>query len=137
MHSAHYVRALVYAPFERLYASLASAFGNCFRRCFRLEDGRLMGIIVGEKYFFRTNSTASIVIVLEERVAGKIFLEAISQAGGTGLMDVSYGVHADYARDVLEHVRSMRLGYEVLEEIDYFDPTKMPYDPDEPLKRRT
>ncbi|HDJ25722.1 MAG TPA: hypothetical protein ENF34_00180 [Candidatus Bathyarchaeota archaeon] len=134
MHSAHYVRALIYAPFKDLYVGLSKAFGNCFRRCFRLEDGRLMGIIIGERFFFRTSSTASLVIVLEEKLAGRVLLEAIAQAGGKGFMDISYGAHVDYAHDVLRYVSDMQMGYELLNEISYFTPSKAPYDPDEPLK---
>lgn len=134
--SAHYARVLVRGHFEDLYRLLASRHGNCFRRCFRLEDGRLLGIVLGEKFFFRTSSTASITIVLEERDYGRVMVELISHAGGKGVLDISYAAHTDYVHDVLNDIRGLGFTYEFLEEIDYFNPGKTPYDPDEALRRR-
>ncbi len=133
--SAHYARVLVHAPFADLYRGFARRHGNCFRRCLRLEDGRLLGIILGEKFFFRTSSTASIMVILEERDRARTVAEIISHAGGKGIFDISYAAHTDYVHEVLSDIREMGFRYELLEEIDYFEPGKAPYDPDEPLKR--
>jgi len=65
--TVHYIRLIVNSPFPALYYVLARKFGQCYRRCLKLENGKLYGIIIGEKHFFRIGSMASITVTLEER----------------------------------------------------------------------
>jgi len=62
-------------------------------------------------------------------------MEVFSYAGGTGLWSITYGVHKDYARKVLNTLKILELNYEILDEINYFSPEKIPYDPDSPIPK--
>jgi len=100
-----------------------------------LKSGYFYGIIVGEKYFWRSNSSAAVTITLEEEGDGRVVVEVFSYAGGSGVFDISYGVHKTYAHEVLRALENGGFSYEILDEIDYFTPKQTPYNPDELLPK--
>lgn len=53
-------------------------------------------LLVFEKYFWRTGSSAGLTILLTE-TDGKQTADIIGSAGGEGLFNVSWGVNADFA----------------------------------------
>lgn len=53
-------------------------------------------LLVFEKYFWRTGSSAGLTILLTE-ADGKQTADIIGSAGGEGLFNVSWGVNADFA----------------------------------------
>jgi len=81
--SAYYVKLLVYQSFPNLYYVLAKKYGKNFRRCFRLEDEKLYGIIVSEIFLFGVEDKVSIFITLEEKENSKVAVEVIPHAGGS------------------------------------------------------
>ncbi len=131
--TVHYIRLLVKSAFLTLYYFLGQKFGQCYRRCFKLEDGRLCGIIVGEKYSFDVNSDVAVTITLEEKDDDGVIMEIFSYAGGAGFARISWGVHKTFALNVVYTLRDYEFDYEILNEIDYFSPSKMPYDADGPI----
>ncbi|MHA1721730.1 MAG: hypothetical protein ACTSXW_01500 [Candidatus Baldrarchaeia archaeon] len=128
--TVHYIRLVVNSSFSTLYRVLSRVFGQCYRRCLMLKGGYFYGIIVGEKYFWRSNSSAAVTITLEEEEDNRVIVEVFSYAGGHGVFDISYGVHKTYVHEVLEVLRRGGFSYKILDEIDYFTPKQTPYDPD-------
>ncbi len=78
---AHYVRLLVECPFPVLYRVLIRNIPNFYRRCLKLEDGRLYGIMYSEHSYYSIFHGASIfaplIITLEEKEDEKTFVEVV------------------------------------------------------------
>jgi hypothetical protein len=89
-------------------------------------DGREKGMVLGEHYFFRTGSDATVLIILEEKSATETRIEIISWAGGGGMFSISKGAHLDYVHDVRDSLVNSGFKVTVEEEISYFDSTKSP-----------
>jgi len=106
--AVHYIKLMVNCPFSILYHVLAQAFGHCYRRCLKLENGNSYGVILGGKYFLGTGTDPVITIALEEE-NNNTFVEIFS-----------YWVQKSYARDVLKILDKLGFTYRVLDDINYF-----------------
>jgi len=98
--TSHYMECTVESSFKDVFRALSDYFGNVYSRKFGKKDELHKGVILGEEYFFRTTSSAAILIVLEEHSPNKTKIQAISTAGGTGLLGLSSGVHSAYVHKV-------------------------------------
>jgi len=130
--TGHFVRARVKTDFSSLFKSLVSKFANIYANV--MYEEKRVGIILGEKYFFRTNSTAAICIFVKELNLEECLLDIISFAGGGGLLDISWGAHYDYVHEVLRFIGDLRVDLKKELEINYFSFENLPQDIAERLK---
>jgi len=132
---AYYVRIRIPCPFHKVYRLLARRFCTCYRRCLRLEGGRLYGLIIGERFSWPADSGISITIILYEEAGDRVVAEIISHAGGRALIgpwrrSSLRWAHEGYVEEVLGFLKSRNIDFELLDRIDDFSPNKAPYDPD-------
>jgi len=120
--ASHYARCTVGATFDVVFESLGQAFGNVYSKQFKFGDGRSVGVILGEQYFFRVNSDVAVAIVLQTADNDKTIVEIISTAGGAGMLEVSYASHKAYVSDVKKHLKNQNFTVEVEEEVPYYSP---------------
>jgi len=118
--TSHYAKCIVEASFDSVFESLRQEFGNIYSRQFTSSDGRNMGIILGEQYFFRVNSDVAVVIILQFADKDTTFLDIISCAGGTGMLEISYATHKSYVSDVKKHLKNRNFTFKVEEETPYY-----------------
>ena len=125
--TGHLIRARIRDSLPKLFRDLIPQFGNIYANMLG-ENGKRVGVIAGEKWFFRTGSYAAILIFIQEASAKECILDIIAYAGGTGLIDVSWGAHPKYAREVIQFL--VDKGYEIAVEleIDNFSIEKLPAD---------
>jgi hypothetical protein len=114
------MRCLVKGSFAGVFEALSEAFGNIYARKFGKVEGNVSGIVLGEHYFFRVENAAAVLITVEEASYSETRVEIISCAGGHGLLDLSYGAHSDYVRNVMNFIQHSGFGVTVEEEISYF-----------------
>jgi hypothetical protein len=82
---------------------LSDSFGNVYARKFGKKGEVRIGVILGEEFFFRVNSDATILITIEEHSLNETKLQVISCAGAAGpplLGDSSYSAHSAYVQKV-------------------------------------
>lgn len=71
-----------------------------------LGDGKQMGILVFEKFFFRTNSRASLVVIIDN-INGYTNVNAVGSGGGNGMIfKFDWGVADDFASSVQDLLRN-------------------------------
>jgi hypothetical protein len=117
--TSHYAKCTVEAPFNSVFESLRQGFGNVYSRKFSFGDGHSVGVILGEQYFFRVNSDVAIAVILQTTDKDTTVVEIISDAGGTGMLEVSYAAHKAYVSDVKNYL-SKNFTVKVEEEIPYY-----------------
>jgi len=115
---------VVKASFGSVFDVLSQAFGNIYAKKYGKPSESLVGIILGEKYFFRVESDAAILMILKELPSDETKVEIISCAGGHGLLSISYSAHSDYVHDVKNFLTNSGFKIEHEEEISYFDREK-------------
>jgi len=59
---------MVNCPFSILYHVLAQAFGHCYRRCLKLENGNSYGVILGGKILIIMAGNDGIVGMKKRRI---------------------------------------------------------------------
>ena len=118
--TSHYAKCTIEAPFEMIFESLRQEFGNVYSRQFSFNDGRSVGVILGEQYFFRVNSDVAVTVILQTADKGTTVLEVISCAGGTGMLEFSYAAHKAYVSDVINSLKGKNFTVKVEEEIPYY-----------------
>jgi hypothetical protein len=118
--TSHYARCTIEAPFASVFESLRQGFGNVYSRQFSFSNGRNVGVILGEQYFFRVNSDVAVAVILQTADKDTTVLEIISCAGGTGMLEVSYAAHKAYVSDVMKYLKSKKFTVKVEEEVPYY-----------------
>ncbi len=106
--------------FETVFNALSRAFGNVYSKKFGRAKQSLIGIILGEQFFFRVSSDVAVLIILKELSPDKTKIEVISCAGGKGLLSISYAAHSAYVHDVKNFLIKSGLKIESVKEIPYF-----------------
>jgi len=132
---AYYVRIRISSPFHKVYRLLAKRFCTCYRRCLRLEGGRLYGLIIGEGFPWSAEGSISITIILYEEAGDRVVAEVISHAGWRALIrpwmrSWLRQAYECYVGEVLSFLKSRNMDFELLDRIDDFSPDRAPYDPD-------
>lgn len=122
--TSHYLECIIGESFNSVFDALSDRFGNIYARKHGKPGELRMGIIMGEHYFFRVESDAAILIVLKELALNKTNAEIISSADGHGLLEISYGAHADYVHEVIDFLSDSGFQIEIKNEIAYFDREK-------------
>lgn len=70
-----------------------------------LGDGKQIGVLVFEKFFFRTNSRASLVVIIDN-INGYTNVNAIGSGGGNGMIfKFDWGASDDFASGVKDILR--------------------------------
>ena len=122
---APYVRILVESPFPVLYHVLIRKLPHFYRRCLRLDNNKLYGIIYSEQsyysMFFGANMWAPLIITLEEKEDEKTFIEVLWHSSEKGL------------KMLFKVIETLGLKYEKIDEIKSFLPSNTPYNPDLPV----
>lgn len=118
--TSHYARCIIEAPFDSVFESLRQGFGNVYSRQFTFSDGRSIGVILGEQYFFRVNSDVAVAVILQSADKDTTVLEIISCAGGTGMLEISYAAHKTYVSDVKKYLKGKNFTVKVEEETPYY-----------------
>jgi hypothetical protein len=121
--TSHYAKCAIYASFDSVFESLQKRFGNVYSNRFTFNDYHSVGVILGEQFFFRVKSDAAITLILQNTSKDKTVLEIISCAGGTGMLEISYGAHKAYVSDVIKYLESNNITITVDEEIPYYSGT--------------
>jgi len=84
--------------------------------CFKLKNGKLMGIVMSEELFFTGHGyVASLVILLKEKEKDKVSMEIFSYA--TRLRDKN---HKKHVKSILELLKTYKFQYEILKEFNDF-----------------
>ena len=122
--TSHYMRIMVKDSFRNVFGALSGKFGNIYARKHEKSGTSSLGIILDEKFFFRVESDAALLIVVKEISDAQTEVEVLSCAGGHGLMGISYSAHSDYAHDVITFLEDSGFKTECQNEIDYFDREK-------------
>ena len=122
--TSHYLECIIADSFNSVFDALSDRFGDIYARKHGKPGELRMGVIMGEHYFFRVESDAAILIILKELASNKTSAEVVSCAGGHGLLEVSYGAHADYVHEVIDFLSSSGFQIEIKDEIEYFDREK-------------
>jgi peroxiredoxin family protein len=78
-------------------------------------------VILGETYFFRSNSNAAILMILKETGASVTDLEIIACAGSAGLLGLSWGAHKDYVHKITDSLQRASMNVEVVKEIANYE----------------
>jgi len=128
--AAYYIRFVVYTSFPVLYRVLSEAFGHHYRRCLKLVNGNLFGIILGGRYpweYMPLDVTLS--ITLEEKEGNEVVVEAFSYVGARKVK-APPRIDKRCVREVLKIVDKLGFTYRILDEIDYFTLEQVPYNPD-------
>lgn len=99
---------------------MGKAFGNIYSKKIRNVDQSSIGIILGERWFFRVNSDVAVMIILKELSSDETQIEVISCAGGSGLLSISYCAHSAYVHDVRNYLRNSGFKIKPEKEIPYF-----------------
>ena len=82
--TSHYMECTVKSPFTDVFRVLSDSFGNVYARKFGKKSEVQIGVILGEEYFLRVNSDATILITVEEHSLKETKLQVISCAGAAG-----------------------------------------------------
>jgi len=106
-----------------IYELLSKDFGNIFHSLIE-TDGSRVAIIIGTKWFFKTNSDASITILIREH-EDRLILELISYGGREGVFGLSLGVNEDFVRNILKALRKNEIKYNVLVKMNYSNPSRI------------
>jgi hypothetical protein len=122
--TSHYLGCVVKGSFDSIFDCLSCGFGNIYARKLGRAGESLVGVILGEQFFFRVESDAAILIVLKELSVDETKAEIISCAAGHGLLSISYGAHTDYVHDVRNLLIRSGFRIEQESEIEYFDREK-------------
>ncbi len=123
--AGHLAIVEVNAEFNKVFKDLIYEFGNTYYNVFDSSDKKI-GIILGEKWFLRTNSSTGIAIIIEELSEVTTRIEIVSYAGGEGFLNISWGAHKSYVRDVIYFLKRRGYSVSILKEIDYLDKTRIP-----------
>lgn len=118
--TSHYFGCVVKGSFESVFEALSRAFGNVYSKKFGRTKQPLVGVILGEQFFFRVSSDVAVLIMLEELASNKTEIEVISCAGGKGLLSISYAAHSAYVHDVKSFLTKSGFKMESVKEIPYF-----------------
>jgi len=110
----------VKSPFTDVFHALSDYFGDIYARKFGKKGKMRMGIVFGEEYFFRSTSTAAILVILEEHSPTETKLQIISCAGGSGLLGLSSGAHSAYVHKVKDVLLECGFRIENEKEAPYF-----------------
>lgn len=87
------------APPAQVFARLAGIFGNVFSKTYKSGD-HFFGVIVGEKYFVRTNSDTAIIVVVTGN-GDTTDLDIMAAGGKQGLViHWDKWAHEDFVRSV-------------------------------------
>lgn len=119
--TSHYLRCTVKSPFENAFQALKSEFGGIYAREFGKPGESLIGVILGEHYFFRVENDAALLVTLEEVSSAETRVEIIACAAGKGLMGITYGAHDSYVHTVEDFLANSGFTVKVEQEISYFD----------------
>ena len=111
---AYYVKLLVHHSFPDLYYVLAKKYGKIFRKCFRFEDGKLYGILVGEMFLFGVEGKISIFIALGERKGDGVFMEVVLHGG---LQTMPFDHYKRWIKKFLNFLKDFGFNYDILSEI--------------------
>jgi len=118
--TSHYLGCVAKGSFETVFEALSRAFGNVYSKKFDRAKQSLIGIILGEQFFFRVSSDVAILIILKQLSPDKTKIEVISCAGGKGLLSISYAAHSAYVHDIKNFLVRSGLRIESVKEIPYF-----------------
>lgn len=111
---ACYVKLLVHYSFPDFYYVLAKKYGKIFRKCFRLEDGKLYGILVGEMFLFGIEGKISIFIALEERKGDEVFVEVFLHGGP---QTMPFDPYKRWIKKFLNFLNDFGFNYDILSEM--------------------
>ena len=117
--TSHYIKCIVKSSFEAVFVALNKAFSSICSKKIGTADQRV-GVVLGERWFFRVNSDVAVLIILEEFSTDKTKIEIISCAGGTGWFQISYNAHRAYAHNVINFLKDSGFKIESVKEISYF-----------------
>lgn len=87
-----------------------------------IETKPRVAVFIGEKYFLRTNSTASATVIVVEGKGGQHLVRIITTGAGGGLLNIGYGANKTYAREIAKALEK-HLGFKIAQEIDYYKRT--------------
>lgn len=119
--ASHYLSCVVRGSFDVVFDCLSRGFGNIYARKYGRLGESLVGVILGEHFFFRVESDAAIMIVLKELSKDETKVEIISCAAGKGLLSISYGAHSAFAHEAKALLVRAGFMLERENEISYFD----------------
>lgn len=135
----YYLKLLVDASFPVLYRVLSDKIGRHFKTVFKLRDGKLCGVILGERYIGSQLSTvaavaaisssaaplalmstgpAALVVMLREKEDSKVVVEVFSFAGIGGLNRDRLLKQAAYSFSGL--LKNLGFKFEILDEVSDF-----------------
>jgi len=118
--TSHYLGCVVKGSFETVFEALSKAFGNVYSKKFGRVKQSLVGIILGEQFFFRVSSDVAVLIILKELSSDETKIEVVSCAGGKGLLSISYAAHSAYVHDVKNFLAKSGFKMESVKEVPYF-----------------
>lgn len=87
--TSHYMECIVKDSLERVFEAVSEKFGNVYAKKLSDMNTARVGVILGEQWFFRVNSDVAVLITLKEVSTTQTKLEAVSCAGGAGLISIS------------------------------------------------
>lgn len=119
--TSHYMSCVVNSTFDPVFQGLAESFGQTYSKQFGDTGKARIGIILGEKYFWRVNSDVAVLIVLTAHSSEETNLEVMSCAGGTGWMGISYAAHSAYVHNVKKFLTDSGFHIESEKEIPNFE----------------
>ena len=114
---------ILHKDIEFVYDLLRKDFGNVFYSLIN-ENNTKIAVIVGTKWFFKTNSDASVTILIKEK-GEKLVLELISYGGREGVFGLSLGVHEDFVRKIIKSLKKNKIKYNIIAKINYSNPSRI------------
>ena len=118
--TGHFILCKISTSFDQSVQTLQTQFGKIHYEQWNSMQGRV-AIMLDESYFFRSNSTSAILVVIKEIGVSETNIEIVSCAGDSGLAGFSWGAESAYGHDVLKNLRKSGFEVEVLKEISYYD----------------
>ncbi|MGA2683261.1 MAG: hypothetical protein ABSF44_15855 [Candidatus Bathyarchaeia archaeon] len=122
--TSHYILCRVSGSFDQIAQNLSDKFGNVHNERWNTLEGRI-AVILGESYFFRSNSDAAILMIMKEVSLSETNLEIISCAGASGLAGFSLGSESSYVHEIRDSLQKSGFKVEVIKEINYYDSSSL------------
>lgn len=119
----YFIRLKINESFDTIYNLLKEKFGNVYYNILN-ESPKRVGIIIGTKWFMKSNSEAAINIFIHE-TNDQTILDLVAYGGREGVFGFSLGVHEDFARQVMRFVKKKDIRYKRILEIKRFSPDKL------------
>ncbi len=109
--------------FKDLYELLRSSVGNVY---YSVIDGEpvKIGLIIGTKWFFKTNSDVSVSIIIKQ-FKEKLLVDIIGYGGREGVFKLGLGVNEDFVNNVLKILKKNKVKYKVLAKMHYSNPSRI------------